>query len=103
MRILDITEKLNFKEKPKLKIKGIELTVNNEAVAILSIIPKVDKPKFEDFDIIAKTLFDEENLAKLETLHLDINDYMKVLISAISLVTNSDSDDAGETVTPDTI
>ena len=34
-KIVDITEKLDFEQKPQIKIKGDTLTVNNEAVTVL--------------------------------------------------------------------
>ena len=43
MKVIDITEKLNFAEKPKIIIKDTEITVNNSAVTILKIMPKISK------------------------------------------------------------
>ena len=47
MKVIDITEKLNFTEKPKIIIRGTEITVNNSAVTMLKIMPKVSKKKIE--------------------------------------------------------
>ena len=40
-KIIDITDKLNFEQKPQIKIKDTVLTVNDEAVALLEILPKL--------------------------------------------------------------
>ena len=37
-KIIDITDKLNFEQKPQIKIKDTVLTVNDEAVALLEIL-----------------------------------------------------------------
>ena len=37
-RIIDITEKLNFDEKPKIKIKDKTFEVNDSAVTMLKIL-----------------------------------------------------------------
>ena len=41
-KIIDITDKLNFEQKPQIKIKDTVLTVNDEAVALLEILPKLN-------------------------------------------------------------
>ena len=37
-KVVDITDKLNFDENPKLKIKGVVVTVNADAETMLRIM-----------------------------------------------------------------
>ena len=36
-KIIDITDKLNFEEKPIIKVKDVEIKANNDAVTMLII------------------------------------------------------------------
>ena len=100
-KIIDITEKLNFEEKPKLKVKEIEVEVNNSAVDILQIMPKIENPSNSDLISIYETLFEKSERKKVEALKLNIRDFTSFISEAIVLVTGSE-DEQGETVTPAT-
>jgi hypothetical protein len=95
MKVIDITEKLNFEEKPKLKIKDTVIEVNNEAVTVLKIIPKVEDMKADDIADICSYLFEPSETEKLNALHLDFKDYMTVIQSAVKAITGTA--DEGET------
>lgn len=97
-KIVDITERLNFEQKPQIKIKNEILTVNNEAAAILKIMPLLDmeKPSLASVDKVCRTLFDETDFEKIEKLHLSFEDFATLTTTAISLVTGGSS---GEVVT----
>ncbi|MDE7390210.1 MAG: hypothetical protein K2M82_04635 [Lachnospiraceae bacterium] len=97
-KIIDITEKLNFEQKPQIKIKNEILTVNNEAAAILEIMPLLDtkEPTLANVDKICRTLFSEDDFVKIEKLHLSFGDFATLTTTAISLVTG---DNSGEAVT----
>lgn len=41
-KIIDITNKLNFDERPKLVIKGTEIEVNNDAISFIKAIALFD-------------------------------------------------------------
>lgn len=41
-KIIDITNKLNFDEKPKLVIKGTEIEVNNDAISFIKTVALFD-------------------------------------------------------------
>lgn len=99
MKVIDITEKLNFEEKPQIKIKDTVLTVNNEAVAFLKILPKMqnDGITSESIDDICKALFEPSEIEKIEKLKLDIHDFMTVITSAVQLVTGEQK--SGEMLT----
>lgn len=98
-KIIDITEKLNFKEKPQIKIKDTVLTVNNEAVAILEVIPKLnEKMTLETIESICNVIFELSEIEKIKELKLDIDDFIVVIESAIQVI-SSDNNNMGETVT----
>ena len=99
MKVIDITERLNFAEKPKIIIKDTEITVNNSATTILKIMPKVSKKSIDPGDVldIIDMLVPEEEMKKLDKLCLSFEDFMTFIEAAISLVTGAD--DAGEALT----
>ncbi len=100
-KIIDITDKLNFEEKPKLKIKGVEVEVNNSATAMLKILPLMkDGATSDDLLVVCNQLFDKENFEKIESLDLSFTDFQTLLFTAIELV--ADNSDEGETQTPAT-
>ena len=96
-KIIDITDKLNFEEKPKLVIKGVEIEVNNKAVDVLKITPILQKEKdsTEGIYSLYQTLFSEESQKKIESLDLDIKDFTEVIFAAAELLSSTD-DDEGE-------
>ena len=56
-KIIDITEKLSL-EKPQIKIRDVILTVNDEAMTMLEIMPLLDgKMDAESINRICKTIF----------------------------------------------
>lgn len=97
---LDITEKLNFQDKPKLVIKDTELTINNSAPAVLSIMELYDKTG-ENFDYsfinqAIKILFTKESQKKLDDLGLSFDDFSTVLTEAVELVASNGEEKKGE-------
>lgn len=73
-KIIDITNKLNFEEKPIIKVKDVELEANNDAVTMLKVVAVLeDKGKDMPISDILKVydmLFDEDNQKKIEDLKL---------------------------------
>lgn len=98
MKVIDITEKLNFEEKPKIKIRDVEITVNNRAVSILKLMPKLNKANVSLDDIMdtINELVSEEDIKKLESLDLNLEDFITFFKSAIELITG---DIEGEVLT----
>ena len=98
MKVIDITEKLNFAEKPKIKIKDVEITVNNRAVSILKLMPKLNKANVSLDDIMdtINELVSEVDIKKLESLDLSFEDFITFFKSAIELITG---DIEGEVLT----
>lgn len=99
-KIIDITDKLNFRVKPQIKIKDVVITVNNEATAILKILAKISQNKMEPADIpeVINIILEEKEREKLEGLHLDFRDFMTFIESAVTLITGEN--EKGETQTP---
>lgn len=36
-KLIDITDKLNFEEKPSVRVKNVDLVINNDAVSMLKV------------------------------------------------------------------
>lgn len=101
-KIIDITDKLNFEEKPRIKIKGEVLTVNNEAAAILKLMPLLEDDSVKTVCEICKILFSESDMRKIEGLKLDFNDFTTLVKNAITVVAGSEGSASGEAVIPAT-
>lgn len=102
-KIIDITNKLNFDERPKLVIKGTEIEVNNDAISFIKAIALFDSESgISSSDILSalELLFDEENREKIAKLHLSFDDLSTVIKAATELITDNDSE--GEIQTPAT-
>lgn len=87
-KIVDITDKLTFDEKPKVKIKGTEIEVNTDAPTVLKIMSVMNDngDPLKMYDL----LFDEENRTKLEKMKLSFKDFMKVIELSMNLATGED-------------
>lgn len=103
-KVIDITDKLNFAEKPKIKLKGEEFKVNNSATAILKILPKLDeKSSINSINEIFEMLFDEESRKKIEAFKLDFKDFTTLVMESVKLASGSDDKQPeGEAQTPAT-
>ncbi len=99
-KIIDITDKLNFEQKPQMKIKATVITVNDEAVAMLKIMPKMNENITpETIAEICDVLFDKPEIEKIQSLKLNFSGFIKLIEAAIELVAGTSS---GEAVTPGT-
>ena len=101
-RVFDITDKLNFEEKPRIKIKGEEIEINDAAVDMLKIMPQLSKRKLkvDDINLMYQTLFPEESQKKIESLRLNFEDSSTVVLEAAAALQGGDGE--GETQTPAT-
>lgn len=103
-KIIDITDKLNFEEKPQFKIKNTVVSANNDAVTLLKIISIFEDGKgaittggiLKMFEL----LFDEKNKEKVNKLSLTLNDFSTFIITVAEEIIGKD--DEGETQTPAT-
>ncbi len=102
-KIIDITNKLNFDERPKLVIKDTEIEVNNDAISFIKAIALFDSESgISSSDILSalELLFDEENREKIAKLHLSFADLSTVIKTATELIADNGSE--GEVQTPAT-
>ena len=102
-KIIDITNKLNFDERPKLVIKGTEIEVNNDAISFIKAIALFDSENgVSSSDLLSalELLFDEENREKIAKLHLSFDDLSTLIRTATDLIADNDSE--GEIQTPAT-
>lgn len=85
---IDITDKLNFEEKPIIVVKGKEIEVNNDASTVLKILGRVENEGTENLSALtamADMLFTKQGKKNLESLNLNINDYSKIIETAVGL------------------
>lgn len=107
-KIIDITDKLNFEEKPKIKIRDTEIVVNNDAISFIKATALFDDLNklsggevMKSLEIVLELLFDEENRDKIAQLHLPFEDLATLVRSAIVLISGAEESE-GETQTPAT-
>ena len=105
-KIIDITDKLNFEEKPIIKVKDVEIKANNDAVTMLKIIALFDNDG-KDMSVknvldIYNLLFNEENQQKIDSLKLSFEDFSTLVVNAAQAVINDNEEPEGETTTPAT-
>ena len=76
-KIVDITDKLQFEENPKLVIKDKELEVNADAATVLKIM-------------MYELIFSEADRKKIDKMKLQFSDFQTLVFSAISLITGEE-------------
>ena len=105
-KIIDITDKLNFEEKPIIKVKDVEIKTNNDAVTMLKVIALFDNDgegmSVKNVLNIYNLLFDEENQQKIDSLKLSFEDFSTLVVEAAQAVINDNEEPEGETTTPAT-
>lgn len=98
---IDITDKLNFEEKPVIVIKGKEIEVNDDASTVLKIMSMIgnDESKDDESEVtlkalteMAEMLFTKQGKKNLDSLHLNFMDYSMVIETAMNLITGDDSE-----------
>ena len=105
-KIIDITDKLNFEEKPIIKVKDVEIKANNDAVTMLKVIALFDNDgkgmSVKNILDIYNLLCDEENQQKIDSLKLSFEDFSTLVVEAAQAVINDNEEPEGETTTPAT-
>ena len=94
MKTMNITEKLNYAQKPRLIIGETVLEVSNKASTILKAIDLFDDLSPSDMPQVVSLLFGEEGSKKLDDLDLSFDDYLMVITSAVELVTGKEEGEA---------
>lgn len=88
-KIVDITDKLNFDENPKLKINGKELEVNADATTVLKImgvLGDVNEAGPKEIIKMYELIFREKERKEIDKLKLNFKDFQTLVQAAISLV-----------------
>lgn len=88
-KVVDITNKLNFDENPKIVVKGKELEVNADAETVLKIMGIVgDGKEVSPQDVLSmcELIFDEKGQKEIRKMKLSFADYQIVVMEAINLV-----------------
>lgn len=103
-KIIDITDKLNFEEKPIVKVKDVEITANNDAVSMLKVVAIFEdgekSTNVQDILKLYELLFAPSEQAKIEALNLDMDDFTTLVTQTAKLIVGGENE--GETVTPAT-
>lgn len=102
-KLIDITDKLNFEEKPSVRVKNVDLAINNDAVSMLKVAALFEDGNGKSQDVIEMyhLLFDESEREKIEKLKLNMHDF-NALISESAKIATGDLTDEGEVQTPAT-
>lgn len=98
MKRVDITEKLEFDENPRIVIKGVEYEVNADAPTMLKIMGTLgDGKEIAPKDVIAmyEMMFPKKERDKIDKLKLQFKDFETVVFAAINLITG-DEEPQGE-------
>ena len=96
-KVIDITEKLNFEENPKVKIKDLELEIDASAENMLKVMGLAsDNPTAKDVEEMCKIIFTKEAQKELSQLKLNFKDYQMVVMSAIDVAVGNTEGEEGE-------
>lgn len=107
-RIIDITDKLNFEEKPSIQIKDAVVAVNNDAPTMLEVMAILEdgneKKRMSPRDIsrLYELLFGEEQRRQIQALKLDIADFTVMIMETATAAANRYEETEGEAATPAT-
>ncbi|WP_418430883.1 hypothetical protein [Blautia sp.] len=92
-KIVDITDKLEFEENPKLVNKGMELEVNADAATVLKIMGILgEDSNVKPGDIVRmyELIFSDADRRKIDKLKLQFTDFQTLVFSAINLITGEE-------------
>lgn len=89
-KVIDITEQLNFEEKPKVRIKKQLLEVNDSATTTLKLMEIMSdndgNPNGKQLNDMYKALFSSEDRKKIEKLNLNMHDFTALVNAAVDLI-----------------
>lgn len=92
-KIVDITDKLEFDENPKLVVKGKELEVNADATTVLKIMGILgDGDNVQPSDVVKmyELIFSDADRKKIDRMKLQFSDFQTLVFSAINLITGEE-------------
>ena len=90
-KLIDITDKLNFEEKPSVRVKNVDLAINNDAVSMLKVAALFEDGNGKSKDVIEMyhLLFDESEREKIEKLKLNMHDFNALISESAKIATVS--------------
>lgn len=87
MKRLDITEKLNFSEKPVLVVKDKEIEIDNSAMTVLKVMGLMgDEAGSKEILEAYELLFDKTARKMVDSLQLNFGDFATLIRAAIEMV-----------------
>lgn len=93
-KILDITDKLNFEENPKIKVKDVELEINASAENLIKVMALAsDENNMNNIVKMCDLIFTKESKKKLDSLKLNFKDFTSVVNIALNLASGNNGDD----------
>lgn len=99
-KVIDITDKLNFEELPKLKIKDVELQVNSDAGTMLKVMQAISENEGMGPAVLLKIyqlVFPEEEQRVIQKMNVCGFEGLRTIItSAVELVTGASFEDADQ-------
>lgn len=101
-KVVDLTEKLQFDEKPEIHIGKTVLQVNDDAESVLKLMGLTMDSEVSEMEMIQQgldLLFPKADLKKLNSLHLNFSSYTEVFKTAMALATGEDEGQQGEAET----
>ena len=89
--IYSLTDKLKFDTNPQLQIGEVVVTVNADAMTVLSLMDIINNSgELEGAIKAGELLFSEEDREKIAKLNLNVTDYMTLISTAVTLATGGD-------------
>lgn len=98
-KLIDITDKLNFEEKPSVRVKNVDLAINNDAVSMLKVAALFEDGNGKSKDVIEMyhLLFDESEREKIEKLKLNMHDFNALISESAKIATGDLTDEEAQT------
>ena len=96
-KVVDITEKLDFEERPELIIKNVHIKINNSAETTLKSMGNFNSS--DETEAVVNSvdlLFDDKEKKKLDKLKLSFKDFMTVVTGAMDIIQGDDGEEQGE-------
>ena len=93
-KIIDITDKLAFDEKPRMMVKGKELEINTEAENMIKIMA-IASEDVSGTQVVqmCELILTNESKERLKELQLSFKDYMTVVNAAVQIASGSYGED----------
>lgn len=86
-KVINLTERMKFEEKPVIRIKDQEIKVNNDAPTVLRVMDSIGGGgSAKDIVNAYEKIFDESERKKVEELKLCFDDLVLLVNTAVELI-----------------